>query len=444
MLTKLIAFLTFLLFASASLKAFHQPRTDLDCPVPDLYDECLTECRLDYIDCLSHCESSYCHSECLAIFSGCDVSCPCGLECELGCVDCEHPICERICENAQEENEEYKACLQKAQDNFIGCTKECPPDMNCHDSCYATYQEELSDCPCIETQTTTTEVSTTTTTTTELTPIDPSEVSILVILMDLSASYLTSGDGSSKITAKISAPSNDYTRNAKHALVNGQLHIFGGSTDNRKIAKLIGCAFTQLSARLNVDRDYHSEALSIQSGSQALVCFNSANSKSCEIFDGSSSVTTFESTNTHDLGGLGFYQNQPSTVGCYRSKHKKAETLTSTGWVALPDHPEALGGHSLIGLDDNSMILLGGTIGIWKIKENVWSRIGELTQSAGLGSAIYTGRSIYHFSGSPSPYPNHRIDLTEDEEIKEVVRIGNHAGYYSYPVLLETTNNRCL
>ena len=110
------------------------------------------------------------------------------------------------------------------------------------------------------------------------------------------------------------------------------------------------------------------------------------------------------------------------------------------------------------------MMLLGGTIGstyqtgIWKIKENIWSRIGELTQvenfynifinlqfqSAAWGSAIYTGRSIYHFSGTPSPYPNHRIDLTADEEIKEVVRIGNHATQYNYPVLLVTENNRCL
>ncbi|CBY31062.1 unnamed protein product [Oikopleura dioica] len=280
---------------------------------------------------------------------------------------------------------------------------------------------------------------------------DQSEVSILVILWDLSASYLTSGDGSSKVAAKISAPSNDFTENAKHALVNGQLHIFGGYTDERKIAKLDGCAFTELSARLNVDRDTFSEALSIQFGSQALICFNIANSKSCEIFDGSSAVTTFETTNTHQLGGLGFYQNQPATVGCSWNNHKNAERLTSTGWVALPDHPLALARHSLIGLDNNSMMLLGGYIsgsgyqtGIWKIKENVWSRIGELTQSAAWGSAIYTGRSIYHFSGYPSPYPNHRIDLTGDEEIKEVVRIGNHANGYLYPVLLETTNNRCL
>ncbi|CBY12720.1 unnamed protein product [Oikopleura dioica] len=319
--------------------------------------------------------------------------------------------------------------------------------MSCHDSCYATYKEELSDCPCIETQTTTTEVSTTTT---ELTQIDPSEVSILVILEDLSASYLTSGDGSTQVAAKISAPSNDYTRYAKHALVNGEVHIFGGSTDYKRIAKLIGCAFVELSVRLNVDRDWHDEALSIQSGSQALLCFNYAGSKSCEIFDGSKAVTTFETSYAHSSGGLGVYENEPATVGCTWNKHKKAERLTSTGWVALPDHPEALAGHSSIGLDDNSMMLLGGRIGstyqtgIWKIKENVWSRIGELTQNANVGSAIYTGRSIYYFSGAPSPYPNHRIDLTADEEIKEVVRIGNQAGHYIWPVLFETTANFCV
>ena len=73
----------------------------------------------------------------------------------------------------------------------------------------------------------------------------------------------------------------------------------------------------------------------------ALVCFNYAqNSKTCEIFDGSTTVTTFEASYTHGIGGLGFYNSQPATVGCYRSKHKKAETMTSTGWAALPDHPE--------------------------------------------------------------------------------------------------------
>jgi len=133
-------------------------------------------------------------------------------------------------------------------------------------------------------------------------------------------------------------------------------------------------------------------------------------------------------------------------MGCWWQQHKKAESLTSTGWSALPDHPEALHAHSIIGLDDNSMLLLGGKIGstiqsgIWQLKEDIWSRIGDLTQSAYLGSAFYTGRSIYFFAGSPS----HRIDLTEDEEIKEVVRIESNAGTTWYPVLLETANDYCI
>ena len=66
--------------------------------------------------------------------------------------------------------------------------------------------------------------------------------------MDLSASYLTSGDGSSKVAAKLAAPSNDYTQFAKHAVVKGQLHIFGGNTDKRKVTS---CVKTNQSSILN-------------------------------------------------------------------------------------------------------------------------------------------------------------------------------------------------
>ena len=38
-----------------------------------------------------------------------------------------------------------------------------------------------------------------------------------------------------RMSAKISAPCNDNTAYAKHALVNGEVHIFGGNTDYRKV-----------------------------------------------------------------------------------------------------------------------------------------------------------------------------------------------------------------
>jgi hypothetical protein len=76
---------------------------------------------------------------------------------------------------------------------------------------------------------------------------------------------------------------------------------------------------------------------------QALVCFGGYNSgdtrKSCEIFDGSSTAPTFAAEWTHFYGGLGLFKNQPATVGCWDAQHQKAETLSATGWNALPDHP---------------------------------------------------------------------------------------------------------
>ena len=42
-------------------------------------------------------------------------------------------------------------------------------------------------------------------------------------------------DGSTQNPAKINAATNDYARWAKYALVKGQLFIFGGSSDKRKV-----------------------------------------------------------------------------------------------------------------------------------------------------------------------------------------------------------------
>jgi hypothetical protein len=60
-------------------------------------------------------------------------------------------------------------------------------------------------------------------------------VFILVIPKWIDESYLQSGDGSSQISATINAPANNYANEAAHALVNGELHIFGGKSDGFKV-----------------------------------------------------------------------------------------------------------------------------------------------------------------------------------------------------------------
>ncbi|CBY13575.1 unnamed protein product [Oikopleura dioica] len=336
------------------------------------------------------------------------------------------------------------------------CLKTCTPDIDCHNSCYARYSQQLFLCPCFgkETTTTTTDVSTVTMTTTDLTPIEPSDVFILVIPYYVDESYLQSGDGISQISATINAPENNYADNAAHALVNGKLHIFGGYYDGTKIARLDDCTLNELPVRLNEERNRGHAALSIENGKKALICFGPSgdNRKTCEIFDGSTTVSTFAADSTHKYGGLGLYKNQPASVGCWSEKHQKAEMLSSTGWIALPDHPKLIYYHSLVGLENQSLLLIGGRdygnggaaqSGIWRLKNENWNKIGDLLQADYEGSAIYIGRSIYYF-GYNSPFAIQRLDLNETEDLQNVSRIGNQPSQYFLPVLFKTVSDYCI
>ncbi|CBY14186.1 unnamed protein product [Oikopleura dioica] len=277
----------------------------------------------------------------------------------------------------------------------------------------------------------------------------PSDVFILVIPSSVDKSYLQSGDGSSQISATINAPENNYATQAAHALVNGKMHIFGGYYDNTKIARLDDCTFNELTVRLNEEREAGHAALSIENGKKALICFGSSGGvrRTCEIFDGSTTVSTFASDWTHQRGGLGLYKNQPASVGCYYERHQKAETLSATGWTALPNHPKRISAHSLVALENQSMLLIGGESkdyaqsGIWQLKNENWNKIGKLLQADYSRSAIYIGRSIYYF-GFDSPAIQ-RLDFNEEEELQNVEQIGNQPSQYN-PVLFQTVSNYCI
>ncbi|CBY40185.1 unnamed protein product [Oikopleura dioica] len=416
----------------------------------EINNECLAVCDADYFDCSKNCENSDCLRKCAEEVIACENSCPCGADCPTGCVDCpKHPLCADECEDAQLNNNDYKICLNAAIYELDFCLKTCPPEIGCHNSCYENYTQMLFLCPCIEQETTTTtEISTTTTT-----PIGI-EVFILVIPRYADKSYLQSGDGSSQISATINAPDNYYADEAAHALVNGKLHIFGGESDSKKIARLDDCTLNELTVRLNEEREYGQAALSIENGEKALICFGDSGDirKTCEIFDGSTTVSTFAADSTHYCGGLGLYKNQPTSVGCRSVKHRKAETLSASGWTALPDHPKPISQHSLVALENQSMLLIGGRdwgnggvsqSGIWQLKDENWYQIGKLLQADYSGSAIYIGRSIYYF-GYES-YAIQRLDFTEEtEELQTVSQIGNQPGSFYLPVLFQTVSNYCV
>ena len=188
-----------------------------------------------------------------------------------------------------------------------------------------------------------------------------------MILSDLNKSYITNGDGSSKKSVQISAPSNAYAYYALSAVVQGKLHLFGGETDRKKvsfifiknlfnhfkIARLDACSLVELLYKLNFDAYHSAAALSISDNNEgknrfsfhkdkilALICFDYSNHKLCDRFTGTNVVSTHSTTYSHPDGSLGFYNGQPTTVGSRTSGgYRITETLTSTGWQRLADHP---------------------------------------------------------------------------------------------------------
>lgn len=284
----------------------------------------------------------------------------------------------------------------------------------------------------------------------EVNPVIPGF--ILVILSDVTSSFITNGDGSEISAAQINAPSRDYANYAKSAIVQGKLHIFGGS-NNKNIVRLDSCTLVLLPYRLNFDAYDGHAALSISDNSEALICFHAVDWKYCEVFTGSSVVPSYSTRYSHNKGGLGFYNGRPITVGSGLSDgYRKVETLASTGWGDLADSPMNYNAHALIGLG-NDLLMIGGydndhsfqRSDIWRLSDNSWSQEAPLKQSVAWGAAIAIENSIFIVGGhdQTSGSYSQRIDIQENDVIAGVQQIGALPGAYIWPLLFSTSQNYC-
>jgi len=283
----------------------------------------------------------------------------------------------------------------------------------------------------------------------------------MVILNSLVFSFVINGDGSTKSAAQINAPKNldDYTDYARSAVVADQLYIFGGNdVSGRKIARLDTCTFVQLSVTLNHDFWYSHAALPIESGSKALICFGSTSPGNyCDVFNGVSVVTTHSSAYSHYHAGLAFYSGRPTTVGGGQTDGaRKVETLTETGWQELADFSKSVYGHSLVGLPNGDMLLIGGYSmdessyqnSIWRLGavSGTWTEDGALPKTILDGSAILVDETIYYFGGyNDVDYPIQRIDLVgTDFTIEKTELIGYQETFFGFPILLVVDTNVCI
>lgn len=274
---------------------------------------------------------------------------------------------------------------------------------------------------------------------------------IMVIQSSLDASYVTNGDGSTKSAAQITAPNNvdDFSiRLSATAFVAGQLYIFGGGNEPRKIYRLDSCAIVTTNNGLLLDFGSGHAALATKDGSQALICFGS-NTPYCNTFDGSIVVNSHVSTFQHRYGGLGYYNGKPTTVGSI-SGNQKVETLGETGWSSLADHPMNMFAHNLVGLSNGDMLTIGGNTesgtyqtSVWRLSNNNWNNDGSLVNAHAYGSALITGQSIYIFPGqADGRTETQRLDLHDDNTIEKVTVIENQNNNLAYPILFITERDR--
>jgi len=138
---------------------------------------------------------------------------------------------------------------------------------------------------------------------------------------------------------------------------------------------------------------------------KALICFGNISASGnnyCDVFDGSTAVSTFSSRYSHMGGGLGYYNWNPTTVGSLLSDgSRKVETLNEDGWTSLDDFPEYVFpllcslrisrntyAHNIVGLSNGDMVVLGGIESgrvysdrVWKLSNGSgWTQIGNLNQ----------------------------------------------------------------
>jgi len=278
---------------------------------------------------------------------------------------------------------------------------------------------------------------------------------IWVILQTKGELLSTNEAGSETSAVQINLPFAWIADGAKSAVVQGKLHFFGGFEDSKRIAILDACNYEVLPYKLNLNYASGHAALSISDDSEALICFDSTNSISCEVFTGSSVFSTYSTSYRHFQGGLGFYNGQPITVGgIHPDGHRKIETLSSTGWTSLADSPKNYYGHMLVGIG-NDLLMIGGRDpdanyaiqrDVWRLRDNNWSQEPDLKQKVYYGSAIASGNIIFIAGGLDESATSfyQRIHLEENNEIASVEEIGILDQYYGAPPLFATSEDICV
>ncbi|CBY12154.1 unnamed protein product [Oikopleura dioica] len=245
-------------------------------------------------------------------------------------------------------------------------------------------------------------------------------------------------------------------------MLNGEIYIFGGSSNFNKIAQLQDCEFKELSIQLQDRFDSVSGAL-ITFSNRVYLCFFAWPYNSCEEFDGEQTVkSNFTTNHAHCYGSLGVYNDQLLALGAGdwpgEGVRNKVEILKEETWIEIADFPLDIQLTSTITVAEG-MLVIGGwnqesgllrenpnSGGFYKqvylLSDNVWSLVGNLNEPVSDATVIRVGEWIVTVAGDSA---NNNVERFKwnGREVENVETISKHENTILRPIAFETHKNFC-
>jgi len=251
----------------------------------------------------------------------------------------------------------------------------------------------------------------------------------------------------------------DYLLYSSGAVLRGVFYIFGGprgTNGYKKIAKLNGCRFEELSITLPNRHEWQNAAVTLQDDSLVLVCFsNELGYKRCQYFDGEkTALDNYELTITHRQGCVAHYNDKIIAIGDYTTQyynHVELRDPSSKRWTRTTNHPQSSSRNVLmacIAVSDGT-IAIGGTYtgeNVYLFKMEKWSSIGTLNSAHNRPAAIQYNDEIYTVGDNKNEFFVYdKTELVDYIDIEaSVLYTNNVASSQQYAFVLDSKYDSCI
>ncbi|CBY12419.1 unnamed protein product [Oikopleura dioica] len=331
-------------------------------------------------------------------------------------------------------------------DRQYACLGNCNFEKNCFDACYVRFLEDSDQCPCMagceigcpcsgyDCQP-------------YLTAICQNRYSD-----EFGFSYVISSSGHFKENRYYTTPAstNDqFLYRAGHSILNGQVYIFGGPQNSKKIGKMEACAFEDTGKRLlSSFYPYEGSLATLKESSEKIILCNGYFDSKCESFDGDETVAIAETNVKHEYACMSINeQGRPTIIAGYYSS--SVEILETSGWQNASSHPAGQIYRHTCASVPNGIVTVGGYISgtgdsknVYLFRNRQWSVVGQMQNYQRIATMIAYDTFFIVFGGVNSYNSVERAEW-DGNNVTSTQVINNHAGDCYYPIIFETAPDQC-